>query len=185
MSKKLLCILGILATIIVGAFLYWKYVCECGGGSGREVTADKSVVAIPDEKPPAPAAVSDSSMAVNWLEEKQKLNADPLVVYFDLNSNVVRTDQIVREKADRLISFLKNSGNANLEITGHTDNTGQHELNIKLGHERAQAAKTFLVDSGASATGISCTSAGPDNPVADNGSPEGRAKNRCAVVIIK
>lgn len=185
MSKKLLCILGILATILAGAILYWKYVCDCGGGSGRELTADKSVVTVPIEKPPIQAAVSDSSGTVNLLEEKKKLNADPIVVYFDLNSNEVRADQVVREKTDKLISYLKNSGNLNIEITGHTDNTGSREQNIKLGLERAKAAKTYLVESGAPEAIISCTSAGPDNPVADNGSPEGRARNRRAVAIIK
>jgi len=185
MSKKLLCLLGILATILVGAILYWKYVCDCGGGSSSELTAGKSVVAIPDINPPSAAPVPDSSATLRLVEEKTKLNADPLIFYFNPGSNTVDADNGQRAKIEKLAGYLKNAGNAGIEITGHTDNTGPYGVNMKLGLERAMSAKDYLVRSGIQESVITTTSLGPDNPVAGNDSPEGRAKNRRAVIMIK
>lgn len=185
MSKKLLCILGILATILVGAILYWKYVCDCGGGSSRGLAADKPIVVIPDKNPPAAAPLPDSSATMKLLEEKNRLNTDPLIFYFDAGSNTVRADQDEQGKVDMLVNYMKNADNAILEIRGHTDSTGPHSDNMKLGLERAQSARDYLIRSGIPESVITCTSLGPDNPVAGNDSPEGRAKNRRAVIMIK
>jgi len=185
MSKKLLCILGILATILVGAILYWKYVCDCRGGSSGELTADKSVVAIPDKNPPAAFPIPDSSATSGLVDEKNKLNEDPLIFYFNPGTNTIMADQEQRVKVEKLVSYLKNAGNAVLEITGHTDSTGPYGNNMKLGLERALSAKDLLIRSGIQESVITTTSRGPDNPVADNQSPEGRAKNRRAVIMIK
>ncbi|HOW10467.1 MAG TPA: OmpA family protein [Bacteroidales bacterium] len=185
MSKKLLCILGILATILVGAILYWKYVCDCAGGSSSELTADKSVVAIPDKNPAPAAPVPDSSATLRLVEEKANLNADPLIFYFSPGSNTVDADNGQRAKIEKLAGYLKNAGNAVIEITGHTDNTGPYGVNMKLGLERALSAKDHLVRSGIQESVIITTSRGPDDPMAGNDSPEGRAKNRRAVIMIK
>jgi hypothetical protein len=52
MSKKILYLLGILLTIIVGTILHWYYSCDCGVKSGNKGTAkaDNTIVAVPEEK---------------------------------------------------------------------------------------------------------------------------------------
>ncbi|MFZ4578797.1 MAG: OmpA family protein [Myxococcota bacterium] len=67
---------------------------------------------------------------------------------------------------------------ARLEVSGHTDNTGSAELNTKLSLERAEAVKAYFVGKGIAADRITTVGNGPDKPMADNKTPEGRAKNR-------
>ena len=66
-------------------------------------------------------------------------------------------------------------------ITGHTDNTGDANQNLKVwGKKRAEALKTYMVKQGVSAEQITCESKGQLEPVADNNTREGRALNRRA-----
>ena len=65
-----------------------------------------------------------------------------------------------------------------VEIQGHTDNTGRHASNMKLSQHRADAVKEYLVKKGVAATRISTKGFGPDKPIADNKTAEGKQKNR-------
>ncbi len=65
-----------------------------------------------------------------------------------------------------------------VEINGYTDNTGSRASNMKLSQARADAVKQWLVDKGIEARRMTTKGFGPDDPVADNATPEGRAKNR-------
>ncbi len=56
---------------------------------------------------------------------------------------------------------------------------------MKLSEQRADFLKGYLVQSGIDADKISSSFKGPDEPAEDNSTPEGRVKNRRAVVIIK
>ncbi len=63
-------------------------------------------------------------------------------------------------------------------ITGHTDNVGARDTNVKLSERRAESVKTYLVGKGVAADRIETRGAGPDEPVADNATPAGRTQNR-------
>lgn len=65
-----------------------------------------------------------------------------------------------------------------VEISGHTDDRGKRPLNMKLSADRAEAVKTWLTEHGIDAARITTRGAGPDEPVADNGTKDGRSKNR-------
>jgi outer membrane protein OmpA-like peptidoglycan-associated protein len=65
-----------------------------------------------------------------------------------------------------------------VEIRGHTDNVGSHSYNLKLSEERAKSVKTYLVDLGIERDRLITKGFGPDQPIASNATPEGRAKNR-------
>jgi outer membrane protein OmpA-like peptidoglycan-associated protein len=75
-------------------------------------------------------------------------------------------------------SVLTEFKSARLEVSGHTDNTGSAELNTKLSLERAEAVKAYFVGKGIAADRITTVGFGSDRPMADNKTPEGRAKNR-------
>jgi len=181
MSKKLLLLLGILATIIAGALLYWKYVCDCGGGAGtgKEVAAGKAVAEVPQEQT---AAVADSTL--KWTAVMEKYNAGPVTGYFKVNSSVAELSETERQKVSELKDYMNNVSGAAVTVTGHSDITGSHELNMRLGQARSEALKAFLIREGISGDRITCQSRGPDEPAADNSTPEGRARNRRAVAII-
>lgn len=63
-------------------------------------------------------------------------------------------------------------------IGGHTDSQGPSEVNLRLSEERAQAVMAALVDEGLAEVTLSARGHGEDLPVADNDTPDGRARNR-------
>ena len=71
------------------------------------------------------------------------------------------------------------------DISGHTDNTGKQEKNQALSEARANAVKAFLVSKGISENRLTAAGFGPDQPVADNKTAAGRAKNRRVEIGIR
>ena len=64
------------------------------------------------------------------------------------------------------------------EVEGHTDNTGTDAINQPLSERRAQAIVEELVKDGIAASALTARGYGSSRPVADNATPEGRARNR-------
>lgn len=79
---------------------------------------------------------------------------------------------------DQLLPLLKQFDGRRFEVVGHTDSDGAREANMALSKARAEAVKRYLVERGIPAASIVTDGAGPDRPVADNGSPSGKARNR-------
>jgi outer membrane protein OmpA-like peptidoglycan-associated protein len=91
-----------------------------------------------------------------------------------------------RSILDQLSARL-NLGDSNfyLEIQGHADSSGTDVANMAIALERAQAVRAYLlVSSGLPAARIAMVSLGAGQPIADNSTPEGRAANRRAVVLV-
>lgn len=65
-----------------------------------------------------------------------------------------------------------------LQIEGHTDSTGTAAINRKLSQQRAEAVMTYLTSKGVVAGRMKAKGFGPDKPIADNNSDEGKEKNR-------
>ena len=65
-----------------------------------------------------------------------------------------------------------------VEVIGHTDNVGLRDSNLALSQARAEAVRTYLSGRGISPEMVLVSGQGPDRPVADNTSAEGRARNR-------
>jgi len=76
------------------------------------------------------------------------------------------------------VLLLQDDPALKLSIDGHTDATGAAERNRTLSKERAEAVRAALLAKGIAAERLSAQGFGPDKPLADNGSEEGRAKNR-------
>jgi len=79
---------------------------------------------------------------------------------------------------DAAAKVLSDYAALRVEISGHTDSTGTAERNLQLSQERANAVKIYLVGRGIAPERIETRGAGPNEPVADNATPEGRTKNR-------
>jgi len=73
---------------------------------------------------------------------------------------------------------LKENPNVAVEIRGYTDNVGKVAANKKLSLRRAEAVRSWLVKQGIDSMRIGVKGYGPENPIADNSTPEGRQKNR-------
>lgn len=75
---------------------------------------------------------------------------------------------------------------SNLKIirVGHTCDIGSEETNIRIGQQRAETIKTYLVSKGIAANRIQVTSKGEADPIAPNTSEENRRQNRRVEVIV-
>jgi len=71
-----------------------------------------------------------------------------------------------------------------LEVQGHTDNKGSKQLNAKLSDDRAKAVKDALTKRGVDTARLTSKGYGPDVPIADNATEEGRAKNRRVQFVV-
>ncbi len=65
-----------------------------------------------------------------------------------------------------------------IEVQGHTDSVGQPDRNLRLSNARAESVRQALVERGLSRDRLTSRGFGESNPLADNGTPEGRAQNR-------
>jgi outer membrane protein OmpA-like peptidoglycan-associated protein len=85
---------------------------------------------------------------------------------------------------DQVATTLVEYNQTVIQIAGHTDSTGSHAYNMKLSEQRAQSVKTYLAGRGVPAQRMQTIGAGPDHPIADNSTPEGRAENRRVEITI-
>jgi outer membrane protein OmpA-like peptidoglycan-associated protein len=82
------------------------------------------------------------------------------------------------EELDKLVKLLEDNPEMRIEISGHTDNTGNPVVNAKLSTERARAVVDFIAGKGIDRTRLTYIGYGSDQPVADNKTESGRAMNR-------
>lgn len=83
-----------------------------------------------------------------------------------------------KAELNKFITFLNENPDVKIKVSGYTDNTGSAALNQKLSENRAKAVKTYMVSKGVNADRISFEGFGPANPIAENTTAAGRAKNR-------
>ena len=100
-------------------------------------------------------------------------------------TNSFELDRAARVTIEAFADFLKNNPQVNVEIQGHTDNVGRDQDNLVLSKQRAKVVYDFLRDRGIKASRLSHNGYGPNKPVADNDTEEGRAKNRRTVFVIR
>ena len=122
----------------------------------------------PPPPPPAPPAPPPAPVS-----EKVTFAAD---AFFDFDKSVLKPE--AKAKLDDLVG--KTQG-INLEViiaVGHTDSVGSDAYNQKLSIRRAEAIKAYLVSKGVEKNRVYTEGKGEKQPVADNKTAEGRAKNR-------
>lgn len=105
-------------------------------------------------------------------------------IYFASSSSKILEQSFA--PMNELVKLLKANPATRVEISGHTDNTGSAALNTRLSKSRADAVRQYLVGQGVSASRLTSRGYGPDQPIADNDTPEGKAMNRrVEIKIIK
>lgn len=109
-------------------------------------------------------------------EEVKKFNGVIQGIFFDTNKATIKpTSEPVLDNAAEVLTKYEQ---LKVEIVGHTDTRGKRERNLTLSKDRAESVKAYLVSKGVDASRIQTRGAGPDEPIAENNTRAGRAKNR-------
>ena len=106
-------------------------------------------------------------------------------VYFEFDKSEFVSDAMTDRYIDKSNSYMAQNQNAVLLIVGYTDAVGTDYYNMGLGGRRAQAIKNYFGAKGIPANKSITESKGEKEPVDDNKTAEGRAKNRRTEITIK
>ncbi len=107
----------------------------------------------------------------------------PSDVSFDIGSATIKPQ--MRSVLDPFAASLKDDPKAQLSIIGHTDSTGSEAVNNPLSIERAQSVRDYLAARGVSPARIQIAGRGEREPIADNNTEAGRAKNRRVEIFLR
>ena len=119
-------------------------------------------------------------------EVEKRLRAKPLTLYFPSGSQTIELSPNQRNQFADLIYYLDNKEGGRVKAVGHTDDRGAENVNRRLSRKRAEFVRDYISSNGGiNKNLISATGQGPDQPIADNGSEGGRAKNRRVEITIK
>ncbi len=130
---------------------------------------------IPDYKDKCPT-VAGTVENDGCPEEAHKLVQSLEGIQFEFDSDVIKPESY--PILDAAVETLKSKTEINLDIAGHTDNIGEDAYNQNLSERRANSVMKYLTEKGIDAARLKAAGFGETQPVADNETPEGRAKNR-------
>ena len=133
---------------------------------------------------PAPDAARNGLYALsefNYLAAEARAEVielpDRIVIYFPAARAEGLLDSTVTTYLDRLTGQLELTGQR-VRLVGHTDSDGSEALNLQLGTQRANTVRDVLLRKGLPPGRLTVESRGETDPVADNGSPVGKQRNR-------
>ena len=107
----------------------------------------------------------------------------PNDISFDTDSAAIKPQ--LRGVLDPFATTLRDDAASRITIVGHTDSTGGDAINNPLSLDRAQSVRDYLVARGVSATRVETLGRGSREPLADNTSDAGRAKNRRVEIFLR
>ncbi|HEY0232552.1 MAG TPA: OmpA family protein [Dokdonella sp.] len=90
------------------------------------------------------------------------------------------SDSAAIDEGDKqlLDAIAKCLNDGQYEIGGHTDSSGNDEINLPLSQQRADSVRSYLIGKGVAAANLSAVGYGAERPIADNATEEGKARNR-------
>ncbi len=106
-----------------------------------------------------------------------------LLVFYQTDKYELQKESIT--ELERLVRFMKETPNALLEISGHTDSQGDDEYNKKLSERRAHAVIEYLATRGIASERLKATGFGETKSVSTNTTEEGRASNRRVEMTVR
>lgn len=156
--------------VAIIVLLMWLFGLRGGCCNAQAPVAPPAIVAA--ATPPAPVAAPP--VAVSKPEDVKCGGSITASVTFASGS--VTLDDAGKKLVDAIGPCLKDG---HYEIGGYTDSSGADAANTALSQKRAEAVKALIVaDAGVPDANLTATGYGSAKPVADNTTPEGKAKNR-------
>lgn len=153
---------------------------------GNELSADR--IRLKALKAPFPFDKENpylEASSFRWLPAPKpstvEIFTDRTVVRFPFNSVQKELDSTIDQYLDQLSKRIIET-KEKVSLTGHTDNIGEEEVNIKLALRRAKMIRDVLIEKGVNRRQINTYSKGKSEPIATNDTEEGRRQNRRVVV---
>jgi OmpA-OmpF porin, OOP family len=150
---------------------------------------DENGVAIDSDKDGVPDGIDrcpDTPRDV-MIDEYGCPKAKPLTGKLTLNiqyeTGSFEPDSAARQSLDELVTTMQAYPNLKIAVNGYTDALGSESGNLKLSQKRADVIKDYLVTKGVVVDRIVSKGYGEQNPIADNGTPDGRIQNRRIEIV--
>jgi peptidoglycan-binding protein ArfA len=135
----------------------------------------------PTAPPPGPVSGTGQGGTCATLQaDVAALLRTPITFSTDGSTLAPSSRQLVSEIAGK----LKACPDVKVAVAGYTDSSGTDAINVPLSASRAKAVADGLVSDGVAAGAVTSRGAGSADPVADNGTPEGRAQNRRVEITV-
>jgi outer membrane protein OmpA-like peptidoglycan-associated protein len=147
-----------------------------GCGGGQTLIKDPSPVMVSAAPPVAKENPSEPEPP-----PRVEVRADSIqvneAIYFDSSRESIRRES--HSLLDEIAKVINQHPElAKIRIEGHTDSIGASRSNLSLSKRRATSVRAYLVERGVDPTRLIAEGFGQDNPIADNATEEGRARNR-------
>jgi len=161
-----------------------KYMAEEAARAKAE--AQKSKKQLEDERKAREEAEKKLAAALASLNVKKEdrgviITLEGAVLFASGKSQLL---PIAQQKLDQVARALQDQGYRKIVVEGHTDSRGARDMNMGLSLRRAEAVRSYLISRGVPSDKISAVGLGPDRPIADNRSAEGRANNRRVELVV-
>ncbi len=149
----------------------WTPATAAAGCDGAIVAPKAAPAPVAAPKPAAPKAATPAPAPAAATKVTYAADA-----FFDFDKAALKKEG--KAKLDDLVGKVKGISLEVIIAVGHTDSVGTDAYNQKLSVRRAEAVKAYLVSKGIEKNRVYTEGKGEKQPVADNKTKEGRAKNR-------
>ncbi len=153
------------------------------GTAGCPDSDGDGVTDLDDKCPLVPGVKEENGCPKNFKQSVEIMSKARKGLFFNTGSAVIKPESY--KVLDAVVKVMVQNPYYKLEIDGHTDNTGDPELNKNLSQKRAEAARDYIINKGVSEDRLKATGYGDTLPAADNSTEEGRSKNRRVEFNIK
>lgn len=122
--------------------------------------------------------IIESKIQANFQLDKVEVGAKVILnnIFFETNKATLKSESYA--ELERVLRLLTDNATVRLEISGHTDNVGGYQANLKLSESRAKSVVEYLIGRGIEKSRLEYKGYSFNQPVADNSTPDGRAQNR-------
>ena len=177
--------IGAVAGAVLGAAVGGSRGAATGavlGGAAGAVGGNIWSKKMQDQKVAMEQATVGTGVAVTQTADNRLKLDIPSDVSFDTGRSAIKPN--FGPVLNQFATSLNQNAVTTVTIIGHTDSTGSDAINNPLSIDRAEAARDYLVSRGVARTRIATDGRGAREPIADNGTQQGRDKNRRVEIYV-